>query len=490
MKESSNSLYWRISATLLLLLVVLGIGYLSIAGYTANRYYQESVQRLRAGLAESATKEVKPLIKGEIQKPAIMDYMHSAMVMNPIAELYLLDPEGKIMTHAAPTEATIKMEKVNLKPIKEFIAADEKPFIIGDDPRHPEVCKVFSAAPIFEDGELTAYVYIILQSDVEAKANAGLFGSYMLSLGATMFFITLFGALALGLIAIWFMTKKLRNITKQVRRFKEGDYEARICKEDRKDFPVLADTYNEMADTIVANLDELKSVENLRRELIANVSHDLRTPLAIVQGYVETLLIKEDNISKEDRTKYLKTSMSSLERLSTLIAQLFEYSKLEAKQIEPIKEPFFISELAQDVAAKYQILAKEKGIKIHLEEKENLPLVFADVGLVERVIQNLMDNALTYTPKEGEVTIELSSFKESVQIGIKDTGPGIPEEDHSFIFERYRRASRTGKRSKGAGLGLAIVKKILELHDTSIQVKSKLDEGTAFMFHLPAYSQA
>jgi len=341
-----------------------------------------------------------------------------------------------------------------------------------------------------EDGKLTAYIYIILQSDEQAAVNSGLFGSYMLKLGANMFFITLFGALAFGLLAIWFLTKKLRNITQQVRRFKEGDYEARICKKDRKDFPVLADTYNEMADTIVANIDELKSVENLRRELIANVSHDLRTPLAIVQGYVETLLIKEGNISKEDRTKYLKTSMSSLERLSSLIAQLFEYSKLEAKQIEAVKEPFFISELAQDVAAKYQILAEEKGIKIHLEEKENLPLVFADVGLVERVIQNLMDNALNYTPKGGEVTIELISQDDSVQIGIKDNGPGIPEEEQSFIFERYRRASRTGKKSKGAGLGLAIVKKILELHDTSIQVRSKLNEGTAFMFQLPTYSQA
>lgn len=489
--KSNNTLYWKISATLLILLVVLGAGYLYIAGYIANRYYQESVQRLHKDLAVNASKELQPLIKGEIQKDVIMKYMVSAMVMNPIAELYLLDPEGNIMTHAAPTKETVKLKKVDLKPIKEFVEAEEKPFIIGEDPRHPGVCKVFSAAPIIEDGKLSAYVYIILQSDEHAEVQSGLFGSYMLRLGANMFFFTLFGALVIGLLAIWFLTKKLRNIIQQVQRFKEGDYEARICKEDRKDFPVLADTYNGMADTIVANIDELKSVENLRRELIANVSHDLRTPLAIVQGYVETLLIKEDNISSADRTKYLKTSMSSLERLSNLIAQLFEYSKLEAKQIEPNKEPFFISELAQDVAAKYQILAEEKGITIHLEEKEeNMPLVFADVGLVERVIQNLMDNALNYTPSGGEVTIQLSSMDGNVEIGIKDNGPGIPEEEQSYIFERYRRASRTGKKSKGAGLGLAIVKKILELHDTSIQVSSKLNEGTAFMFQLPTYSQA
>lgn len=488
MKKANNTLYWKISATLLLLLVVLGIGYVSISGYIANRYYQESVQRVHANLAASATKEVKPFIEGKINKPAIMDYMHSAMVMNPIAELYLLDPAGNILTHAAPFGKVLS-EKVDLKPIKTFIDAKEKPFIIGDDPRHPGTCKIFSAAPVMEEDELKGYVYIILQSDKEAELTSGILGSYMLKLGTNLFFLTLIGALVIGLLAIWFLTKRLRNITRQVQRFKEGDYEARICKEDRRDFPVLADTYNSMADTIVANIDELKSVENLRRELIANVSHDLRTPLAIVQGYVETLLIKEDNISKEDRTKYLETSMSSLDRLQKLIAQLFEYSKLEARQIEPKKEPFFISELAQDVAAKYQILAQEKGIKIHLEEKENLPLVFADVGLVERVIQNLMDNALNHTPKGGEVTIDLAVVNENVEIKIKDTGIGIPEEEQSFIFERYRQASRTGEKTKGAGLGLAIVQKILELHDTTIEVKSKLNEGTAFMFQLPSYSQ-
>lgn len=487
MKKAVNTLYWKISATLLLLLVVLGIGYVSISGYIANRYYQESVQRVHANLAESATTEVKPLIEGKINKPAIMDYMHSAMVMNPIAELYLLDPAGNILTHAAPFGKVIS-EKVNLKPIKIFINAKEKPFIIGDDPRHPGTCKIFSAAPIIENGELKGYVYIILQSEKEAELTSGILGSYMLKLGTNLFFLTLIGALVIGLLAIWFLTRRLRNIIKQVQRFKEGDYQARICEEDRRDFPVLADTYNGMADTIVANINELKSVENLRRELIANVSHDLRTPLAIVQGYVETLLIKEDNISKEDRKKYLETSMSSLGRLQNLITQLFEYSKLEAKQIEPNKEPFFISELAQDVAVKYQMLAEEKGIKINLKENENLPLVFADLGLVERVIQNLMDNALNFTPKGGEVTIDLGLIGNKVEIRIKDTGPGIPEEEQSFIFERYRQASRTGKKTKGAGLGLAIVKKILELHDTSIEVKSKLNEGTAFMFQLPTYS--
>ena len=483
---SKNALYWKISAALLILLVVLGMGYLFISSYIAQQYYQESIQRLHNGLAKTALKHVKPLIKGEIQEAVIKDYLHSTMVINPHAEIYLLDPKGKIRTHAAP-KGKVKLKKVSLQPIQKFIETKGKIFIKGDDPRHPKAQKVFSVAPIIEDNKLTGYLYIILQSEEDVAVTSGLFGSYILKLGANLFFLTLIGALFFGLLSIWFLTRRLRNTIQTVQRFKEGDYKARISEKDRVDFPVLADTYNEMADTIVANINELKSVENLRRELIANVSHDLRTPLAIVQGYVETLLIKENSISKEERKKYLEISLSSLGKLAKLISQLFEYSKLEAKQIEPHKEPFFISELAQDVAAKYQIIAKEKSIAIHIEKNENLPLVFADVGLVERVIQNLMDNALNYTPRGGTIAIELGLVDNHVKIKIKDSGAGIPKNEQPHIFERYRRASRTGKKSKGAGLGLAIVKKILELHNTSIEVKSKINEGTAFIFQLPAY---
>jgi len=174
--------------------------------------------------------------------------------------------------------------------------------------------------------------------------------------------------------------------------------------------------------------------------------------------------------------------------LAKLIAQLFEYSKLEAKQLEPKKEPFFIAELAQDVFFKYQILAKEQGIEMDLVCPPSLPMVFADLGMVERVIQNLMDNALKFTPKGGKVSIELAVVAGQVEVKIADTGPGIPEEEQSYIFERYRQAA-PGAEKKGTGLGLAIVKKMLDLHDASIQVKSRLNEGTVFWFQLPQHQQ-
>ncbi|MEL6591314.1 MAG: HAMP domain-containing sensor histidine kinase [Bacteroidota bacterium] len=487
--RTSLQLFSKISLALLSLLVVLGITYVLITSVVAREYLQEVNQRLYGGIANSTVNEVQPLVDGQVDTLAIKDIMHSIMVMNPSAEVYLLDTVGSIITYVAPHKK-ILLESVGLDPVIEYIDAEEKPFIKGDDPRHPGEEKVFSAARLMDEDKLEGYLYIVLASEEQAAVTESLSGNYMLRLGSSWFFISLIGAMALGLIAIWYLTRNLRRIVAVVKRFKEGDYDARISHADEGDLHLLGETFNEMADTIVANIEQIQSVERLRRELIANVSHDLRTPLAIMQGYVETLQMKADNLDASERDRYLTIIHNSSTKLAALVAQLFEYSKLEARQIEPEKEAFFIGELAQDVFHKYQLLAQEKGIEMHLDQTQNLPLVFADVGLVERVLQNLMDNALKFTPKGGSVTIGLRSLEEAVEVSIADTGPGIPEAEQPYIFERYRKAGREkAKSNQGAGLGLAIARKIMELHGSTLRVRSKINEGTAFMFHLPAYAE-
>jgi signal transduction histidine kinase len=483
----NNRIYWKISLTFLGMLIIVGIGYVMITGYVAKQYMQEANQKLYGGIADTATIQLKELIdeEGNVDTLKIKDLMHSLMVINPSIEVYLLDKQGNIITHVAPFKR-VKLTEVNLKPVKKFISKKKKPFIKGDDPRHPGEEKVFSAAKILDGETLTGYLYIILASEEQAAVTDTLFDSYMLKMGVQMFIIALLVALILGLLAIWYLTKNLSNIIEKVRRFKEGDYDARIENANDKDLSVLSNTFNEMADTIVANMDELKSVEKLRRELIANVSHDLRTPLAIMQGFVETLLIKNDSLSVNERAHYLNIVLDSSDKLKALIAQLFEYSKLEAKQIEAQKEAFFISDLVQDIFHKYQVLAQEKSISLEVDIPKNLPLVFADISLVDRVLQNLIDNALKFTPNNGTVRIVLQKMNESVEVKIADNGPGMSEEAQSAIFERYNKSQNQA--NLGAGLGLAIVKKILELHDATIKVQSQLNKGTAFMFELPAFA--
>ncbi|MEL7163775.1 MAG: HAMP domain-containing sensor histidine kinase, partial [Bacteroidota bacterium] len=260
--------------------------------------------------------------------------------------------------------------------------------------------------------------YIILSGEQQVSVAGSLASSYMLRQGTLLFFLSLLAAFLVSIFAIRYLTRNLRRIEYAVHRFQEGDYDARIDTDNSGAFAAVATTFNGMADRINANIDEMKSLDQLRRELIANISHDLRTPLAIIQGFVETLIMKTETMPQVERIKHLTTILNSSERLSNLVSQLFEYSKLEARQVEPRKEPFDVGELAQDVAHKYSLLAEKKNITIKLDVPQRLPRIFADLGLVERVLQNLMDNALKFTPSGGEVLLAMEVDRKAVRVRV------------------------------------------------------------------------
>jgi len=478
-----NKLFWKISLVFLVILAAVASVFIFLTAETSRTYFDEVNQKLNGGIAQQMVSEVRPLVDGEVDTNAVQEIMHSMMVINPSVEVYLLDTEGHIITYVAPYKK-VKLERISLEPVLRFIASDDHRIIKGDDPRNPGQEKVFSAAAILENEVTQGYIYMILTSEEQTSAMQTIFGSYILRIGGITVLITVGIALALGMLAFLYLTNHLHKIVSTVRRFKEGDMAARA--ESKGDFAELGETFNEMADQIVGNINELKSVEKLRRDLIANVSHDLRTPLAILGGYIETLRMKED-LSYEDRSRYLKIVHNSSENLSKLIDQLFEYSKLEAHEIVPEKEPFQISDLMHDVLMKFEVLASERNIKVELDSPHNLPLVFADISLVERAICNLLDNAIKYGKENGRVLVRLEASMASVAINITDDGPGISLKDQSYIFERYQRGDRAGVRRKGAGLGLAIVKKILEIHNQSIRVLSDSGKGATFVFNLPAY---
>ncbi len=482
----------KIIFTFLLLIVVIGVGYIVITYYFTNKFFEETSQKLNAEVASHVINEkfqnASPFLDdGSVNKPLFGDLMHDMMAVNRGIEVYLLSLSGDVLYSVVldHSDDDKPATKIDTEPLEAFIACNGDRYILGQNPRNPAESKIFSADRFSIDGE-EGYIYVILASQRFEEVNQSILGSYFLKLGLGASLATVIFAGFIGVIVIWYLTKNLREIIDTVRRFKEGDMAARVEDAATKDLSVLTETFNEMADTLVANIDELKSVEQLRRELIANVSHDLRTPLAITKGYIETLQMKKRSLSQEESDKYLNIVSNSIEKLQKLIDQLFEYSKLEAKQIELEKEPFAIADLAHDVFEKYQQMAEQKKIALNLNVEPNLPMVFADISLVERVLQNLIDNALKFTPNEGKITIEMKASDVSVIVAIKDTGAGIPETEIEEIFERYKQAKAEPKKAKeGAGLGLAIAKKIIELHDSAIQVVSKPNLGTTFQFQLP-----
>jgi signal transduction histidine kinase len=298
--------------------------------------------------------------------------------------------------------------------------------------------------------------------------------------------LTLVAAAVIGLVVFRLITRSLRTTIKTVKQFRDGDLAARIPASASREVRELAASFNEMADTIVGHLEEVKAMDALRRDLIANVSHDLRTPLVSIHGYVETILMKSETLTDEELHRYLTTVLQSTEKLKKLVEELFELSKLEAIQTQPKLEAFSLAELVQDVTQKYQMLAGKQGIRIETSFPRDLPFVTADIALIERVFQNLLDNAIKYTSDRGIITIRLKALKETINVSVADTGCGITSEDLPHIFERYHKGSQHfSHNDTGAGLGLAIVKKILEVHGITIDVASRVSEGTSFSFDLP-----
>ncbi|NJB69806.1 signal transduction histidine kinase [Saonia flava] len=485
------SLTKKLWLVFILIIVLMGASYIFITGYFANKYNQATTQKLNAKVANHLIEEkfqnASPFLEdGSINKELFGDLMHDMMAVNRGIEVYLLGNDGEIQYSVvlSPSENEAA-EKVSLTPIQSFIADEGENYILGDDPRNPGEQRIFSAAPFDINGK-KGFIYIILAGEEFQMISQNMLAQYFVKLGIGATLLTMFFAALLGILSIWFLTKNLRLMTKTVRKFQEGDLTARIENPEKSDIEVFAKSFNEMADTITGNIDKMQSVDTLRRELIANVSHDLRTPLAIMKGYIETLQIKKDTLTEAEKQEYLQITNDNVDKLSGQINQLFEYSKLEAEQVTPVKEPFSITELSHDLIAKFKVIADKKEITLELNNPEENCMVYADVSLVERALQNLIENALKYTAPKGKVTMSLNKKNKNIEICIADTGTGIPLSEQPYIFDRYKQVNKNSKK-QGYGLGLAIVKKIMDLHETTITVLSKPKEGSSFIFNLPAY---
>jgi signal transduction histidine kinase len=483
-KSTFNSLFWKISIVFFILLAGVGVMYTYVSHEYSKTYSEEVNQRLNHDTAKNIVENSTNFYNGEVIKPALEEMFHHVRAINPSLEVYLVEPKGKIIAWYPP-ERKIALKQIDLKPVLSFIEAKKHTYIKGDDPLNPSQQKVFSASPLMMNNMLYAYIYVVLNGEKQEAASDSLFGSYLLNLGARTMGITLLFTFLIGLLIIRVITNNYSKILTVMQQFRNGDLNARVEFKSMGDERQLGEMFNEMADILTVNIDKLKQVENLRRELIANVSHDLRTPIAIIRGYVETLQMKEETITIEERKQYINTVRESAEKLEKLVNELFELSKLEANQVLAKKEPFIISELVSDISSKYKLIADTKNISITTVLSKELPPVFADVSLIERVMQNLIDNALRFTPSGGKIEIKtIKSTDNNIEISVTDNGIGIPENDREQIFARYYKANNFTDLKNSTGLGLAIAKKILDLHQSTLDLVSEENTGSSFIFKL------
>ncbi len=451
------------------------------------RYQQEVVQQLSSGLAAHIAGS-RPLMDAGGWKPAsVRALFDQLMAVNPAVEVYLLGNDGHIEADAAPA-GHVKLDRVDLEPVRRFLAGDALP-ILGSDPRNAGARKVFSAAPIRIDGRDLGYVYVVLQGETHDALASMVSASAVLR--ATLWSIALVALLGLvaGLVAFALITRPLRAFTQAVRNFDgEGAAAAALYRpedEGRGDeIAVLRRTFAQMGRRITDQWRELTRQDQQRRDLVANISHDLRTPLTSLHGYLETLRLKDESLSPDERRRYLDIALGQSGKVGRLAQELFELARLESGLVQPELDTFSLPELVQDVMQKFELAAEARGQRLSTDFPRGLPSVRADLGMIERVLTNLLDNAIRHSPPGTRIQVRLGSAGRAVEVRVSDTGPGIPAELRAGLFTRA--SALRQPRSEGGGLGLVIVQRILQLHRSEVRLLDEQGQGAVFRFDLPA----
>jgi len=488
-----KSLYSRIALTFAALILLFGGLCGSLDLIAAKHHQQEIAQRLSMDLAEHIANHW-PLAKAnQLDTQAISELFHMLMIVNPSIEVYLLDNNGIIKAfqpnHKRPDEH-LQLQQVSLAPIQAFL--EDRPLpLTGDNPRNSDLPSVFSATELRQGGSKVGYLYIILTGqDYQQLATqvwqGHVFQSAMWTgLGALL--LTLL--VGLGLFAA--ITRRLNALSCTMAAFEQMNFVGglHICPKISRsgdEIGQLACTFEHMAERISSQIQQINAQDELRREMIANVSHDLRTPLTSMQGYLETLLRKSNSLTLEEQQRYLTVAVRQSQRVSHLALELFDLVKLECEEVSPNYEHFFLQELIQDIIQKFELVAQKKQVQISISLNQDMPMVYADIAMIERVLSNLLDNALRYTPEQGNIKMELlQTANDHVIVRIVDTGDGIAEEHLEGLFERHSPLRQNPSRNQGGGLGLLIIKRILELHGTTIEAFSKPGQGATFSFSLP-----
>lgn len=334
-----------------------------------------------------------------------------------------------------------------------------------------------SVAPIqlTEGQESLGEVYII--PDLAAEPYA----TFRKLSASTSRFLLVGGSLAIGIaLLLTFvlsrrMTSPIGVLAKAARRLGHGDLSQRVGLRGEGEVTALAEAFNSMA-------ADLEYAEQLRRNMVADVAHELRTPLSNIQGYLEAI---RDGVVEPDAAAIRSLSEETY-LLSRLVNELQELSLAEAGELKLVYQGEDIANLVRQAVTPWQPQLTAGEISLSLELPDNLPLVTIDWQRVNEVLHNLLKNAVAHTPKGGAINVAAGAKGKWVEVSVSDTGEGIPAEDLPHIFERFYRVDKSRARATGgSGLGLTIAKRLIEAHGGTIAVQSKLGEGSRFSFTLP-----
>ncbi|MEP6464672.1 MAG: HAMP domain-containing sensor histidine kinase [Parafilimonas sp.] len=472
MKTRKSDLFKRITILIFVLITVLSLLFIAITYLTTKEFYQSSTQLVDKDVATHIAEFASPFEDEGLNKRIADSVFYNAMVLNPSIEVYFLDTAGKIMYYQSP-DSSIKLWTIPLDNIKKHIQSNGEDYIKGPDPKNPSKQKVFSAAEVYSNKKKVGYIYVILGGNEYSKATDLLFGSHVMSLAITAFSVIIVLSIMLSLFYVNRLQRNFKKIIAVLNTYMKGDFNARFNLNEHNEFSPITDSFNKMAALLSYNIERLKQTEQERKNFIATISHDLRTPLSVAKGYTETAISKMNNgeINRPEMDEFMQLVYKKLQQIEVMVQDLFELSRMESIHFTPNKEAFIFSEILREMYAGSEKAASARNIKMSCNGCEDMSWIHADIRMMERAVQNLLDNAIKYTPHGESIYVNLEKKDDLLTVRFINTGSIISNDLINWINIT---SNETGASSiikpTNSGLGLLIVKRILELHDYSFHV--------------------
>lgn len=488
-------LWQRLSLLFAILLIACFGSAASLQMVQSVRYSQQIEQRLLHRLADHIAANSRTMGVDGLDQKKLSAFVDRLQVTNPGVELYVLDPEGRVEMRY-PDSAELRRPQVDLSPVRDFLA-NKQALVLGDDPLSPTGSKAFSAASYARGAGEPGYLYAVLQGSAYdmAAATTGWDNAIRIALWS-IGLIAPFGLVA-GFAAFRWVTRPLMQLTQQIEKLERKErrghpHSASAAAQDetilRDEIVILSQAFERLVATNADQWQRLSAQDQQRRELIASLSHDLRSPLASLHGYLETLLMKSAYLNLEDRDRYLRSALAQSRSVAGLASELLELAQMELGMVKPMLERFSLEELVQDVIQKLELSAASRNQRIATRFDAKLPDVRADIGMIERVLTNLLDNAIRHSPADGDIQISLHASGDRVSVEISDSGTGIDPAHRSALFLWPSEQREQASERQGHGLGLAIVQKILQLHGSLISLQDQAGRGAVFVFTLACHS--
>jgi two-component system OmpR family sensor kinase len=481
-----RSLYTRLAVGLVLLLFVIGVLYTALNAIATQRFVAQLNQDLNRTLAQNLVADKNLVEQGKLNEAALKETFQQYMMVNPSIEIYLLDLEGNLLSYSADSRSVLR-NRVSLEPIKAFLSGTEK-YPMGDDPRSHDKKKAFSVTEVPSGIAPEGYLYVVLRGEQYDALESMAYQGFWARAGLWSMVLSLILGLLAGLAIFYWLTKRLSRVSRRIEQFSDSDFKhwSSVGSVDSgvDEIAQIERIFERMAARIQNQLAALTDKDNQRRQLVAQVSHDLRTPLASMLGYIESLKLRRDTLSSKEQDEFLEIAYTQGRRLSHMIDSLFQLSSLEAKEIQPQLEPFVPLEILFDIRQKYAIRFEQANLSLQVDSAQSSAFAMGDISLFERVLDNLIDNAMVHAESASTVTLRVENQAQSIAILVINRGEPIEDDELNFVFDPFYRVSSQTADRRHAGLGLAISRRIMESLDGTISVKNT-SQGVTFTVCLP-----